>query len=287
VASRLQAWRDALPLIANRPIMGWGPDTFGLVYPTFQSSNRAGEFLDKPHQEALGIAASQGLLGLAAYLWILVSLALAFWRGRHLRGAVGLFGGLVAYQVSIQSAFSWIPAAVPFWILAACAVVIWAPHPDSVRVMPFPRRIAVPVLAAGSLALAVLAVPAIVFPYLADAKYFAAPAAPDLQQARATLADARRLAPYEATYANEAGDYALNLDANGNPAPNADWRAAREAYETAAGLGSFSPEMFRMLAIVDDHLGDHVAALAAARQALDLDRYDRASRQLVNELAGQ
>jgi predicted TPR repeat methyltransferase len=84
----------------------------------------------------------------------------------------------------------------------------------------------------------------------------------------------------------EAGNYALNLDQNGDPASNADWAAAREAYQTAARLGSFSPEMFRELAIVDEHLGDHAGAVANARKALELDRYDTASQALLKRLIG-
>jgi O-antigen ligase len=287
VASRLNTWRDMLPLIAGRPILGWGPDTFGLVYPLYQSSDRFGEFFDKPHQETLGVAAAEGILGLAAYLWMLVAFVRAFWRGRYLAGAVALFGGWIAYMVSIQADFSWIPTAVPFWLLTAGAVVTFTPNVEPVRVAAFPRRIAAPALAVGTAALLALLVPAVVLPYLADGKYYAAPAAPDLQTARATIAEARQLAPYEATYADEAGNYALNLDQNGNPAPSADWRAAREAYEAAARLGSFSPEMFQSLAVVDEHLGDHAAAIAAARRALELDRFDPASRKLVARLTGQ
>ena len=88
-------------------------------------------------------------------------------------------------------------------------------------------------------------------------------------------------------YAIVAGNYALNLDENDNPAADAEWVAAREAYDAAARLGSFSPEMFRHLAIVDEHLGDHAGAVAAARRALELDRYDAESQQLVKRLAGQ
>jgi hypothetical protein len=130
-------------------------------------------------------------------------------------------------------------------------------------------------------------IPGVVLPYLADARYYAALAAPDLQTARTTIAQARQLAPYEASYAIEAGNYALNQDQNGNPAPDADWRAAREAYETAARLGTFSPEMFQVLAAVDEHLGDHAAAVAAARRALELDRFDTASKKLIARLTGQ
>src|SRR5207253_10174944 len=66
-------------------------------------------FRSKPHQEALGVAAAQGFIGLIVYIWILVAFVRAFWQGRRLRGAVALFAGWVAYVVSIQADFSWIP----------------------------------------------------------------------------------------------------------------------------------------------------------------------------------
>ena len=285
MAERLAVWKDTLPLIAARPILGWGPDTFGLVYPQFQTTNFDATLFDFPHEEALDVLAAQGVVGFVAYLWILFAFVRAFWVGRHQAGAVALFGGWVAYQVSMQVDFSYLPTAVPFWLFAAAAVVTWAPNVKPARVVAFPRRVAVPVLAAGSLALVALAIPAVVLPYLADADYYSSQVAPILV-ARAQIAQARSFAPYEAAYAIEAGNYALNFDANGNPAPDADWAAAREAFETAARLGSYSPEMFRDLAIVDEHFGDHAAALAAARQALSLDRYDKDSQALVTKLGG-
>lgn len=284
---RLVAWKDTLPLIANRPITGYGPDTFGLVYPQYQSVNWHGTLFDKPHQDMLGVLASQGIVGLVAYVWILVSFVRAFWQGRYRHGAVALFAGWVSYEIAIQADFSWVPASTPFWLFAAAAIVTWAPKVERVRVAAFPRRIAIPVLAGGSIVLGALLLPAAVFPYMADADYQAAQFAPDLAQARATIAQARQLTPYVVTYANEAGNYALNLDQNGSPSANADWNSAREAYEAAARLGSYSPEMFRELAIVDEHLGDHAAAVAAASRALELDRYDPASRKLLTLLRGE
>ncbi len=283
---RIATWGDTLPLIASRPIVGYGPDTFGLVYPQFQRGNQKFVLWDKPHQDMLGIAASQGLVGLAVYLWILVAFVRAFWRGRFQRGAVALFAGWIAYMVAIQFDFSWIPTSFPFWLFAAAAIVTWSPKVDPVRVAEFPRRIAVPVLAAGSIALIALLIPAVALPYLADADYYAAQSAPNLQQARATIGQSRQFAPNEAVYAIVAGNYALNLDENDNPAADADWVAAREAYDAAARLGSFSPEMFRHLAIVDEHLGDHAGAVAAARRAVELDRYDPESRALLQKLTG-
>src|SRR2546425_1806536 len=283
---RIATWGDTLPLIASRPIVGYGPDTFGLVYPQFERINQRFVLWDKPHQDALGVGASQGIIGLLVYIWIFVAIVRAFWHGRQRRGAVALFAGLLAYLLSIQADFSWIPTAVPFWLFAAAAIVTWALEVEPVRVAQFPRRIAVPVLAAGSLALIVLLVPAVLLPYMADANYYATQSARDLKQARATIGQARQLAPYVATYAIEAGNYALNLDQNGVPASDADWAAAREAYQTAARLGSYSPEMFRELALVDEHLGDHAGAVAAARRALELDRYDTSSQNLLKQLTG-
>ena len=286
IAERLAVWGDTPRVIAARPILGWGPSNFGAVYPQFQSANRNAILFDDPHEETLGIAAKQGVVGLLAYLWILVAFVRAFWKGRRLPGAVALFGGWVGYQVSMQVDFSYIPTAVLFWLFAAAAIVTWAPDVKPARVFAFPRRVAVPALAVGSLALVALAIPAVVLPYLADADYYSSQAQA-IPLARTTIARARSFVPYEAAYAIEAGNYALNQDANGNPAPDADWAGAREAYETAARLGSYSPEMYRDLAIVDEHLGDHAAALAAARHALSLDRYDKDSQALVQRLESQ
>jgi len=286
IAGRIKTWGDTLPLIAGSPIVGYGPDTFGLVYPQFETANKGFVLWDRPHQEALGIAATQGVIGLLAYIWILVAFVRAFWKGRFQRGAVALFAGWVAYVVTIQADFSWIPTSFPFWLFAAAAIVTRSPKLEPARVAEFPRRIAVPVLAAGSIALIALLIPGVVLPYLADADYYATPATADSQQARALLGQARQFAPYESLYATEAGNFALNLDLHGNPAADADWVAAREAYQAAARLGSYRPEMFRELAIVDEHLGDHAGAVAAARRAVELDRYDPASQELLKHLTG-
>jgi hypothetical protein len=45
--------------------------------------------------------------------------------------------------------------------------------------------------------------------------------------------------------------------------------------------------VFRQLAIVDEHMGDHVGAVAASRRALELKRYDPRSQALLKALAGQ
>jgi putative inorganic carbon (HCO3(-)) transporter len=281
---RLQIWRDTVPLIASRPIVGYGPDTFGLVFPQFQTVNQHGILWDKAHEEVLGTAATQGIVGVLAYTWIMVAFIRTFWVGRHRRGALALFGGWVAYEIGVQVNFSYIPTSAPFWLFAAAAIVTWAPDVQPVRVGAIRRMIAVPVLASGVLLLAILAIPALVLPYVADADYYSSQAASELAAARSLIVQARTLGPYEATYATQAGDFALDLDSNHNPSPNADWAGALEAYTAAARLGSYAPETFRHLAIADEHFGDRVGAIAAARRAVELDPYDPHSQALLARL---
>src|SRR5438270_1368335 len=286
---RLQVWRDSLPLIASRPVLGYGPDTFGLVFPHFSSVNEHFTLWDKAHEETLQTAATQGLVGAAAYLWTVAAFVVAFWRGRRNRGAATVFGGWLGYFISNQINFSFLTSAAPFWIFAGAAMVIWTAPSAPVLIAPLPRRLTVALAVAGTAGLALLIVPWTVTAYLAEADNFSAQDAASLgslDEARAGIAQARSLNPHEAEYAKTAGDFALVLDANGNPRSSADYAAAREAYRTADRLGSFSPEMYRHLAITEEHLGDHQAAVAAARHALDLDRYDPASRALVVQLGG-
>src|SRR5205807_7381584 len=79
----------------------------------------------KAHAETLQVAATQGLIGLAAYLWILVAFGRAFWAGRRQPGAVAVFAAFVAYQVTIQLNFTALASAFPFWILAGAAMILF------------------------------------------------------------------------------------------------------------------------------------------------------------------
>jgi hypothetical protein len=285
---RFRTWGDTLPLVANRPVLGYGPDTFGLVFGRYETEKaEPGVIWDKPHEETLGVVAAQGLVGLLAYLWTLTAFVRAFWAGRQRRGAVALFGGWLAYEVGTQVNFSYIPTAVPFWIFAAACMVAWKPNLALVRVAEFPQPFAIPAFAMGLLTAVGLAIPAALLPYLADADYRSALVTSSLDKARARIAQARTLAPFESTYADQAGDIALNLDASDDPGPGADWRTALEAYSSAARLGSFEPETFRHLAITEEHLGDHAGAVAAAERAVELDRFDPASLALLAKIKGE
>lgn len=60
--------------------------------------------MDNSHAESLQVAATQGLVGLAAYALVLAAFVRAFWKGRHREGAVAIFAGWVAYAAYWRAA---------------------------------------------------------------------------------------------------------------------------------------------------------------------------------------
>lgn len=269
-------WRDTLQLIASRPILGYGPDNFGLVYPRFQASFLGPQQVDKAHSEALQVWATQGLLGLGAYIWLLAAFVRAFVKARHSEGAVAIFAGWVAYQVTLLLNFSALAAAFPFWIFAAAAIESWgATTPAKPRALAGKRWAATAGVVVA--AAAVLAVVSTALPYAADAHLLNAVNAdfgrrPDT--ARNEAADALRLWPFESVYAVEIGNVAFE---------RSDWAAARLAYADAARLGTYNPLVYRNLALADRNLGLRSEGEVAARKAVELDRFDPANLALLAE----
>jgi O-antigen ligase len=267
-------WRDTVMLIASRPLTGYGPDSFGMVFPRFQDRQFLQQ-LDKAHADTLQIAATQGVLGLAAYLLLQVAFIRAFWRGRLMPGAYAVMAGWIGYTATVQVNFSALAAAFPFWIFAAAAMETWgATHVVRTWTLPRGRWVAV----AGSIATAgVLAVGAIgtALPNLADASLLKAVNADfsgRSSDAQAPARLAREIWPRESVYAVEVANIAFE---------RGDWSAAREAYADAAALGTYNPLVYRNLALADRNLGRIDEARAAARKAVELDRFDPANRALL------
>jgi O-antigen ligase len=280
-ASRLHIWQDSVHLIASRPLAGYGPDNFGLVYPRFETGDwgltNVGfhQQIDKAHAETLQVAATQGLLGLAAYVWMLVAFGRSFWTGRRSPGAVAAFAGLVAYQVTIQPNFTALASAFPFWIVAAAGVVtLGAVKPTRPVALPWRAR----VLTAGALTaagLAALAVPLVAFPYVADVQLRQALDAGSPADAQTAATLAARLAPEESVYEVEVANIAIERH---------DLNAARVAYLEAIRLGTYNPFVYMNLALVDIQLGRRDEALSAAKSAVELNPFDPASQALVAQL---
>jgi O-antigen ligase len=279
--SRLHIWLDSVRIIASSPVVGYGPDNFGLVFPRFQTGDwgtglrGVHQQIDKAHAETLQVAATQGLLGLAAYGWMLVQFVRAFWMGRGMAGAAGVFGAFAAYQLAIQLNFTALASALPFWILVAAAMVVFGRVSTSRSVTLPVRR---PVAIAATLIAVIIAVPAAVEPYIADVQLRRALDAESISSRDAGWALANQavdLAPQESVYRVELANVAIDRH---------DLKAARAAYLDAIRLGTYNPFVYRNLALVDVQLGLHGEALTEARKAVELNRYDPANLALVAQV---
>ena len=129
--SRLHIWKPAIRMIAAHPLSGVGLDNFKIAFPYYSGiefNQIDGMFTSSrmAHNELLQIASTTGLLGLGAYLTVL--LVFGKWTVQTFRAAppsrrwllAALVASAVAYQV--QNFFSFGVAALNwlwFFILAA------------------------------------------------------------------------------------------------------------------------------------------------------------------------
>ena len=106
-AERTYLWRSSLKIIKDHPITGVGVDGFRKVYPQYILPQAKEPHLTHPHNTFLGIAVECGILGLAAFLWFLVTLfkmTLDVFRktsDKYLKAVgLGCFGAFSAFVVS-------------------------------------------------------------------------------------------------------------------------------------------------------------------------------------------
>lgn len=68
---RVTLWQEALNITADYPILGSGLNTYASIAPKYKLTEETGCY---PHNSYLQMAAESGLLGLGAFLWILIAL---------------------------------------------------------------------------------------------------------------------------------------------------------------------------------------------------------------------
>jgi len=243
---RLGIWRDSLSVIVERPVTGWGQDTMGLVFGRHQSADWvAGSNIDRAHSMPLDLAATQGLLGLAACTWLFGVWWLGIWRHRELPGLAGIAGAAAAYLASVLLNFDWAPAAAAFWLLAGAGWPAPSRHEPAVR-RSGAWGAGIRVVAAGAAALSGLIIA--VVPMVADVAYYAR-----------QPGTAAALVPWQPRYQVAKGDLA--------------------SLRYAAAVGDPDPETYVALGDAEARAGHAEASAAAYRQALERYPYDTDARQ--------
>ncbi|MGH7764953.1 MAG: O-antigen ligase family protein [Candidatus Dormibacteraceae bacterium] len=264
---RLHLWQDGLRMIIARPITGWGLDTTGLAFGRFLSSDYASLVtFDRIHSGPLDIAATQGVLGLAALGWVVCLTLRGGWRNRFKGDAAALTAALVGYSVWVLANFDWAPATGAFWLLCGTA---WS----AVRAAETGSAGQTDVLAAAAgstwwrsglaVGLGLAALPLGALPMLADIWY---------SQNRADLAV--RVDPLQARYHWSLGEGLVALG---------DTQRGVAEMQRAAELGETEPSLYVELGDTQLKLGRKSQARDDYGQALAIDPfYTPASQRLAS-----
>jgi O-antigen ligase len=123
-ASRLDLWRDMLPIVPRFPVFGVGWNAFSTVYPWYQTIWRT-EWIGQAHNDYLQALLDGGLVGLAIVAALLATvLRASLARARRDPLDLGLFGALLGFALHEVVDFNGqIPPNAATWVaLAALAL---------------------------------------------------------------------------------------------------------------------------------------------------------------------
>ena len=247
---RLHLWSDGLRAVATRPITGFGEDTTGLNFGQFLSQNyAAGVTFDRIHSGPLDVAATEGILGLAALSWVLIVLFRGAWQRRLEPNVAPLAGALVGYTVWVIPNFDWAPATGAFWLLAGA---LWSAAGQAAG----PPAASPPRKWGGVVALVLVAAAVVLaaFPVLADVWF---------RQGRPDLSI--KVDPLQAQYHWSLGTVA--------------------ELRRAAELGETEPGMYVQLGDLERNAGDKEAARRDYLRALAIDPYYAAAHDSLAALS--
>jgi len=122
--SRIDLWRDMLPMVKRFPLFGVGMNAFSTAYPWYQTVWKT-EWIGEAHSEYLQAVLDLGFAGAGVGAVLLALVFRAALRGAR-RGGVelGLFGALLGLALHNLVDFNWqIPAHAATWAaLAALAL---------------------------------------------------------------------------------------------------------------------------------------------------------------------
>jgi O-antigen ligase len=131
-------WSRTLPLIKDKPLLGYGPDTYAIFFPQhdvvgkFKFFNRSKIIVDKPHNIYLQIGFNTGLVSLAAVLILFGSYFLrnlklyltSKFDNYYTEIGLALLAAFTAYAVAGFFNDSVVSVAPVFWIILGLAIAV-------------------------------------------------------------------------------------------------------------------------------------------------------------------
>jgi len=132
ISARIEGWKSSLRMFKKRPLLGWGLDNFGTIYPQYitpkfvRSAGR--DMLQSyAHNEFLQVGTTMGIIGLITYVWLIVAFLkllihlLKKERGDTRTFLIGILSSCVSLMVYNQFHFSVVTTAIMFWLFMGVA----------------------------------------------------------------------------------------------------------------------------------------------------------------------
>jgi hypothetical protein len=242
---RLVVWQAAGRVALDRPLLGWGPNSFRYVYPSYRplsvsANSNLGATAGDPHDIVVSAAVALGFPGALALLALIGAAGVSgagtvrARRGDDLRSiAIGAaFAGVLTALLFHYATLDTMPAmAVLLGFLVAAGARPAVPG-ASARV-PWARVVAIAV--AGAFSIVALAAAGLAAADVSMRDALAANAGGAAwQSVDARLTAAQSLAPWEPTFTWAIGKAAIQTVAtNGDPQAYSDGRAALQAVRQA------------------------------------------------------
>jgi len=151
-AARLSIWRAAVDLIAQRPLLGYGPETTGIVFPRVYPPELVylqgrDFFVDRAHNLALDWTLTAGVPGLLAYALLLIAFCLVI--GQALRRPqstmrhallIAALSAVLGNTANNLTSFDVTPTATATWLLMGMGAALAAPPSPSLAAAPAHRN---------------------------------------------------------------------------------------------------------------------------------------------------
>lgn len=136
IETRLVMWPKVVEMIKNRPLLGYGPETFPIAFSAFASPKlldveNMSDIADRAHNEFLDMASNVGFLGLIFYAGFIVSLfvigfsiikKLSSWNEKLF--VLAALTGIISLLTANQFGFSVSAHYVYFWLIAALILLL-------------------------------------------------------------------------------------------------------------------------------------------------------------------
>lgn len=125
VATRLILWKIGFLGFLDKWILGWGPENFSYIFSKFYEPQLLNfsfyeTWADKPHNQLIEIAATQGILGIFCFFGIIITAFIYLCRLlKKNKALIFLAGAIIAYLVHNFFAFDEIASRLIFFAILA------------------------------------------------------------------------------------------------------------------------------------------------------------------------